>query len=556
MKKTRCFIVSTLAVLIWFTLAACGDSGDPSSPPDNRPNLTGTVTINNTLPQVGNTLTASYLDGNGTGTATWQWIRGESTNIGTNSNTYNVTAADEGKTIKVQVSFANQKGNRTSIATGVVTAADNRPDLTGTVTIDNTSPQVGNTLTASYSDGNGTGMATWQWIRGESTNIGTDSGEYIVVEADWGQPIKVQVSFAGQKGSGTSVATAAVIGGQLTLTKWRQILQTIRNDTSFDGTLDLSCYTRSVYSSDTLSSLGSFDPEIWNESISNDKIKNIILPDAAISIANSFFWGGFNALETVTGANITAITTYAFQPAINTLKSVDFPKATSIGRNAFADCTGLEMVHFAEAVTIDTIAFKGCTKLATVVLPEATTIGDNAFEGCTSLTNISFPKATALGIFAFWNCTALIQATFPMVATVGSGAFEGCTFLTRVDLPSVTRIGAEVFADAGAQFQTTSLSSSPALRVILGKEPPNLGVALFVHLHTGALHVRVEIPLDANKSSYDPTDVGVFSGTDNTDVWGNGFRGAGWNGSSIIESSYRNTAVVLRIAYWDDDVNY
>jgi len=176
-------------------------------------NLTGTVAIDNTAPKVGDTLTATYSGGNGTGTATWQWIQGESTNIGTDSNTYTVAAADEGKTIKVQVSFADQNGSKTSAATGVVTAADNRPALTGTVAIDNTAPNVGDTLTAAYSGGNGTGTATWQWIQGESTNIGTNSNTYILVAADQGKTIKVKVSYADQKGSVTSTATAAA-GGQ------------------------------------------------------------------------------------------------------------------------------------------------------------------------------------------------------------------------------------------------------------------------------------------------------------------------------------------------------
>jgi hypothetical protein len=157
----KSLLVGVLAIALVFGMSVVGceggstDNGDPSDPSDDRPELTGTVTIDNTSPKVGDTLTAAYSGGNGTGTATWQWIQGESNNIGTNSNTYTVAAADEGKTIKVQVSFADQKGSITSAATSAVTnIVDNRPELTGTVTIDNTSPKVGDTLTAAYAGGN------------------------------------------------------------------------------------------------------------------------------------------------------------------------------------------------------------------------------------------------------------------------------------------------------------------------------------------------------------------------------------------------------------------
>jgi hypothetical protein len=537
-------------------MAACGDNGDPSSPPDNRPELTGTVSIDNTSPKVGNTLTASYSGGNGSGTATWQWIRDESTNIGTNSNTYTVAAADEGKTIKVQVSFADQKSSRTSTATGVVTVvpSDNRSELTGTVTIDNMSPQIGDTLTAAYSDGNGTGTATWQWIRGESTNIGTDSEEYTVVEADWGQTIRAQVSFSGQKGSKTSDVTDAAQGGQLTANKWTSILQAIQDDDSFDGTLDLSIYTRTAGYSGVLNSQGMFEPPTLVAGI--DKIKSIILPDAAASVSSTEFAysSRFNILETITGANVTAIGN-AFQ-GNTTLKSVDFPKVTTIAANAFQNCTVLETANFAAATTVGNNAFKGCSELATVELPEATEIGNNAFEGCFSLININFPKASSVGASAFLNCTNLDRATLPLALTVGGGAFEGCSKLAHVYLPSVSSIGASAFVNAGAQFLDNSYSGAPAFRVILGKEPPTLGVSLFgaTTTHTGAFHVRVEIPEDANLDAYVPDldeEGDTFSGGYVRNVWGDGFRGRGWNGSGVIQAAY-NINVTLRISYyWD-----
>jgi len=86
------------------------------------PVLTGNVTINNTSPRVGDTITATYTGGNGTGAATWQWLRGETLITGATSSTYTVVAADLGARLRARVSYANQSGSITSAETAVVAA--------------------------------------------------------------------------------------------------------------------------------------------------------------------------------------------------------------------------------------------------------------------------------------------------------------------------------------------------------------------------------------------------------------------------------------------------
>ncbi|MCL2804450.1 MAG: hypothetical protein FWD26_00740 [Treponema sp.] len=89
-----------------------GGGGDPV--------LTGTVTISGTA-QVGQTLTANTSGLNGTGAITYQWRRGASTNIGTNSNTYILQSADQGSTISVIVTRGGTTGSLTGGPTAVVT---------------------------------------------------------------------------------------------------------------------------------------------------------------------------------------------------------------------------------------------------------------------------------------------------------------------------------------------------------------------------------------------------------------------------------------------------
>ena len=103
-------------------------SAASNTPATGAPTITGT-------PRVGQTLTAvttAIMDDDGlTGVSyTYQWIRvdgGTETNIaGAMASTYTLVADDQGKTIKVKVSFTDDASNAetlTSVATAVVAAA-------------------------------------------------------------------------------------------------------------------------------------------------------------------------------------------------------------------------------------------------------------------------------------------------------------------------------------------------------------------------------------------------------------------------------------------------
>jgi hypothetical protein len=82
--------------------------------------LLGTATINNMSPKLEDTLTASLVSGNNTGTLSYQWKAGGA-NVGTNANTYTVAAGDLGKTITVSITSSVQTGAQTSATTAAVT---------------------------------------------------------------------------------------------------------------------------------------------------------------------------------------------------------------------------------------------------------------------------------------------------------------------------------------------------------------------------------------------------------------------------------------------------
>ena len=200
--------------------------GQPTEPAQNSP-ATGTPQISGTA-QVGETLTAStshIADSDGLNNAafSYRWIRNDgSTDTDIQDATgasHTLVDADEGRTIKVEVNFADDAGNAetlTSAATTSVAARPNSP-ATGAPTISGTA-QVGESLTADTSgieddDGLDDAAFAHQWLADGAEINGATAATYTLVAGDAGKTIKVQVSFTDDAGNDeeiTSAATAAV----------------------------------------------------------------------------------------------------------------------------------------------------------------------------------------------------------------------------------------------------------------------------------------------------------------------------------------------------------
>ncbi len=113
---------------------------------------------------------------------------------------------------------------------------------------------------------------------------------------------------------------------------------------------------------------------------------------------------------------------------------------TSIGEEAFHNCTGLTSVTIPESVTsIGNSAFHSCTGLTSVTIPESiTSIGNSAFHSCTGLTSITFPDGiTSIGSNAFYGCTGITRVTIPdSVTNIDATAFQSCSNLQTAFLLS------------------------------------------------------------------------------------------------------------------------
>ena len=243
-------------------------AGQPAQQPTVVPNTsaTGAPTISGTA-QVGQTLTASTAgivdaDGLTTVSYSYQWLADDANIQGATSSSYTLTSAEQGKAIKVRVSFTDDAGHEESLpsaATAAVAAAANNK-ATGQPTISGTL-QVGETLTADTSGiGDADGLTTvsysYQWMADDTNIQGATDRTYTLAEDDEGKAIKVLVSFTDAEGNPetlTSDPTGEVAAkpntsatGVPTIDGTAQVGQTLTADTS--GIADEDGLTNAVFS--------------------------------------------------------------------------------------------------------------------------------------------------------------------------------------------------------------------------------------------------------------------------------------------------------------------
>ena len=163
--------------------------------------------------------------------------------------------------------------------------------------------------------------------------------------------------------------------------------------------------------------------------------------------------------------SVTSIGWDAFRDCTG-LTSVTIPNSvTSIGDYAFRKCSGLTSVHISDIAAWCNIDFVNHynsnplyyahhlylngEEVKDLVIPNSvTSIGERAFSSCYGLTSVTIPNSvTSIGKAAFNACSALTSVTIGnSVTSIGDYAFRNCSGLTSVTIPnSVTSIGNSAF---------------------------------------------------------------------------------------------------------------
>ena len=176
-------------------------------------------------------------------------------------------------------------------------------------------------------------------------------------------------------------------------------------------------------------------------------------------------------IKTVTiGDGITSIGNNAFYECSGLTKLTLPNSVTSIGNNAFYECSGLTELTLPNSLeSIEYSAFSGCSGLTELTLPNSvTSIGDGAFAYCSGLEKITVESGNSR-YGSRDNCNSIIEtgtntlivgcknSVIPnSVTSIGNSAFEGCSGLTELTLPnSVMSIGEYAFKGCSGLTELT-----------------------------------------------------------------------------------------------------
>ena len=213
------------------------------------------------------------------------------------------------------------------------------------------------------------------------------------------------------------------------------------------------------------------------------------------------------------GYDYSAMTTAQIGPCVTSLgenafyqctglSSVNIPDSvTEIGNSAFTNCYSLSNVNIPDSVTaIGTRAFNGCTGLTSCTIGSGvTSISNSAFQNCRSLTSISIPSGvTIIGDSTFYNCRSLTSVTIGSgVTSIERYAFGYCSGLTSIDIPdNVTNIGNIAF------YYCTALTSCT-----IGSGVTSIGRYAFYNCnHLTSVTVNATTPPTLGDSVFDSTN--------------------------------------------------
>ena len=206
------------SVVAAMALAGCGGSSDKSL---TTVNSAASVAISGT-PESGQRLNMMLTDANGylPGNLTIQWTADGAAIAGATGDDLDLSDAQLGAAIAVSVSFTDNDGFAEDVTSAVTGAVVPQPAVNEAASVAiSGAAQVGQTLTATVTDGNGAaGAVSYQWLANDVAIAGATSASYVLTESEFTATISVTATYTDDEGfaeTPTAPSTGAVVSAEV-----------------------------------------------------------------------------------------------------------------------------------------------------------------------------------------------------------------------------------------------------------------------------------------------------------------------------------------------------
>ena len=174
--------------------------------------------------------------------------------------------------------------------------------------------------------------------------------------------------------------------------------------------------------------------------------RNTTIPNSATSIGRSAFASCSGPTSLTIPNSVTSIGYGAFLKCSGITSITIGNSVSSIGLQAFVGCSDLSSIMIEKGnsyydsrdncnaiiETKSNTLISGCKN--TIIPNSVTSIGESAFDNCSGLTSITIPNSiTSIEYRAFYDCSGLTSVTIPnSVTSIDGNAFRDCSNLTSI----------------------------------------------------------------------------------------------------------------------------